>query len=321
MELSNGDVMQPGILYMVCVMENASSIRFAKKAGADLLTTTTSVSEYPEATDNKGKDASWNGVANPALFHAYVNAGVTLGQVYIPESDSYDQIVLNTTKLVVGQGAYVQVPADKNITVTQGGEFGPSPAPRRMVAENETSNYEVRFAPINQNFEDRVFVQTDDSKTPDVYTVGLDLAKMGVSAKIAQIWIDRYDTKLCLNTMAPVNGEADYPLVLSVPQDGKYTIDILRSTEEQPNELYLTRDGEAIWNLSQNAYTVKLEQGTTARYGLRTIAKAPQVTTDFEPIWVDPEGNAIKAAKVLINNHVYIIRDGKLYTITGSLVR
>ncbi len=320
-QLSNGDVMQPGILYMVCVMENASSIRFAKKAGADLLTTTTSVSEYPEATDNNGKDASWNGVANPALFHAYVNAGVTYGQVYIPESDSYDPIVLNTTKLVVGQGAYVQVPADKNITVTQGGEFGPSPAPRRMVAENETSNYEVRFAPINQNFEDRVFVQTDDSKTQDVYTVGLDLAKMGVSAKIAQIWIDRYDTKLCLNTMAPVNGEADYPLVLSVPQDGKYTIDILRSTEEQPNELYLTRDGEAIWNLSQNAYTVKLEQGTTARYGLRTIAKAPQVTTDFEPIWVDPEGNAIKAAKVLINNHVFIIRDGKLYTITGSLVR
>lgn len=320
-QLSNGDVMQPGILYMVCVMENASSIRFAKKAGADLLTTTTSVSEYPEATDNKGKDASWNGVANPALFHAYVNAGVTLGQVYIPETDSYTQIVLNTTKLVVGQGAYVQVPEDKDITVTQGGEFAPSPAPRRMVAENETSNYEVRFAPINQNFEDRVFVQTDDSKTPDVYTVGLDLAKMGVSAKIAQIWIDRYDTKLCLNTMAPVNGEADYPLVLSVPQDGKYTIDILRSTEEQPNELYLTRDGEPIWNLSQNAYTVKLEQGTTARYGLRTVSKAPQITTGIEETWVDPEGNAIKAAKVLINNHVYIIRDGKLYTITGSLVR
>lgn len=322
-QLNNGDVMQPGILYMVCVMENASSIRFAKKAGAGLLTTTTSVREYLHPTDPEEHtgDASWNGVANPALFHAYVNAGVTFGQVYVPESDSYTQIVLNTTKLVVGQGAYVQVPADKNITVTQGGEFGPSPAPRRMVAENETSSYEVCFAPINQNFEDRVFVQTDDSKTPDVYTVGLDLAKMGVSAKIAQIWIDRYDTKLCLNTMAPVNGEADYPLVLSVPQDGKYTIDILRSTEEQPNELYLTRDGEAIWNLSQNAYTVKLEQGTTARYGLRTIAKAPQVTTDFEPIWVDPEGNAIKAAKVLINNHVYIIRDGKLYTITGSLVR
>lgn len=320
-QLSNGDVMHPGILYMVCVMENASSIRFAKADGASLLTTTTSVSEHPEATDNDGKDANWNGVANPALFHAYVNAGAKLGQVYVPETDSYTQIVLNTTKLVVGQGAYVQVPEDKDITVTQGGEFAPSHAPRRMVAENETSNYEVRFAPINQAFEDRVFVQTDNSKTPDVYTVGLDLAKMGVSAKIAQIWIDRYDTKLCLNTMAPVNGTADYPLVLSVPQDGKYTIDILRSTEEQPNELYLTRDGEAIWNLSQNAYTMRLEQGTTARYGLRTISKAPQITTGIEPIWVDPEGNAIKAAKVLINNHVYIIRDGKLYTITGSLVR
>lgn len=257
-------------------------------------------------------------MANPALFHAYVNAGATLGQVYVPETDSYTPIVLNTAKLVVGQGAYVQAPTNKDITVQQGGEFGSIPAPRRMVAENEASNYEVRIAPINQAFEDRVFVQTDNSKTPDVYTIGLDLAKMGVSAKIAQIWIDRYDTKLCLNTMAPVNGTADYPLVLSVPQEGKYTIDILRSTNEQPNELYLTRDGEAIWNLSQNAYTVRLEQGTTARYGLRTVSKAPQTTTDIEPIWVDPEGNAIKAAKVLINNHVYIIRDGKIYTITGQ---
>ena len=320
-QLGNGDVMQPGKLYMVCVMENAPYIRFAKKDGAPLLTTTTSVSLYAQSTGDD-EDANWNGVANPALFHAYVNAGVNIGQVYVSESDSYTPIVLNNTKLVVGQGAYVQVPAAKDeIVVSQGGSFAPTSAPRRMVAENETSNYEVRIAPINQNFEDRVFVQTDDSKTPDVYTVGLDLAKMGVSAKIAQIWIDRYDTKLCLNTMAPVNGEANYPLVLSVPQDGKYTIDILRSTEEQPNELYLTRDGEAIWNLSQNAYTVKLEQGTTSRYGLRTVSKAPQVTTDFEPIWVDPEGKEIKAAKVLINNHVYIIRDGKLYTITGSLVR
>ena len=318
-QLGNGEVLQPGTLYMVCVMENASSIRFAKKAGESLLTTTTSVSKYESQTGND-EDASWNGVSNPALFHAYVNAGVPIGQVYVSESDSYTPIVLNTTKLVVGQGAYVQVPANKDITVTQGGSFAAA-APRRLVSQNETSNYEVRIAPINKDFTDRVFIQTDDSKTPDVYTVGQDLSKMGVSTIVAQMWIDRYNTKLCLNTMAPINGEADYPLVISVPQEGKYTIDILRSTEKQPNELYLTRDGQIIWNLSQNAYTLTMEQGTTSCYGLRTISKAPQIATDVEETWVDGEDKVVKAAKVLIDNHVYIIRDGKVYTITGQTVK
>ena len=319
-QLGNGDVMQPGKLYMVCVMENASSIRFAKKAGASLLTTTTSVSAYAQSTGNE-EDASWNGVANPALFHAYVNTGAIIGQVYVSESDSYTPIVLNTTKLVIGQGAYVQVPADKDIVVSQGGTYAPTSAPRRRLSQSEISNYEVRVAPINKEYTDRVFIQTDENKTPDVYTVGQDLAKMGVSSKVAQMWIDRYNTKLCLNTMAPVNGEADYPLVLSVPQDGKYTIDILRSIDEQPSDLYLTRDGQIIWNLSQNAYTITLEQGSNTRYGLRTVAKAPQTTTDVEQTWVSNEDRAVKAAKVLIDNHVYIIRDGKIYTITGQTVK
>ena len=146
--------------------------------------------------------------------------------------------------------------------------------------------------------------------------------KMGVSSKVAQMWINRYDTKLCLNTMAPIEAQVDYPLGIIVPEAGKYTISIKYTANDNSQaDLFLTLAGEPIWNLSQNAYTVKLEQGTTSRYGLRTVSKAPQTTTDIEPIWMDPEGNAIKAAKVLINNHVYIIRDGKLYTITGSLVR
>ena len=138
---------------------------------------------------------------------------------------------------------------------------------------------------------------------------------------MAQMWIERYDAKLCLNTMAPVEGQADYPLGIFAPEAGEYSISIVRTATEQAADLYLTLDGEIIWNLSHNAYTAQLEAGTTARYGLRTIAKAPQITTDIEETWGDSEGIEIKAAKILINNHVYILRDGKLYTITGSLVR
>lgn len=317
--VANGEALLPGKLYMIVLMSDASAIRFAKKADTPYFTNSTSVSTYASETGSD-TDANWNGIANPALFHAFVNAGATLGQVYQPASETYTPIVMEETKFVVGQAVFVQAPADKSIVVSSGASYAPR---RYMKAETtETTKFEVRIAPINTDYTDRVFVQLNEEKTQDIYTVGMDLQKMGVSSKVAQMWINRYDTKLCLNTMAPIEDQVDYPLGIIVPEAGKYTISIKYTANDNSQaDLYLTLDGEPIWNLSQNAYTVKLEQGTTSRYGLRTVSKAPQTTTDIEPIWMDPEGNAIKAAKVLINNHVYIIRDGKLYTITGSLVR
>ena len=316
--LANGDKMVPGKLYMIAFVADAPVIRFKAEDKDNLLNTATSVSVYPS---DIATDANWNGVANPALFHAYVNTGATLGQVYNSNTDSYSPVVMSGTKFVVGQALFVQAPADKDITVSYGGGYAGAPRRFAKVEQSSNVNFEVHIAPANKEHTDVVFVQTDDTKAPDVYTVGQDLTKMGVSSKVAQMWIERYDAKLCLNTMAPVEGQADYPLGIFAPEAGEYSISIVRTATEQAADLYLILDGEIIWNLSHNAYTAQLEAGTTARYGLRTIAKAPQITTDIEPIWSDPEGNAIKAAKILINNHVYILRDGKLYTITGSLVR
>ena len=309
-------MMYPGQLYMIMILSDAPVIRFAKADGAGLLTTQTSVTKYD--SDVEG-DKGWNAVSNPAIFHAYVNPGVSLGQVYIPGEDRYKPISMSSSKMVVGQGAYVQVDASKEIDVSYGGGYA-GVAARRAAAESANAKFEVRIAPINKEETDLVFVETDATKTPDAYTVGMDLAKMGVSTQAAQMWVNRYNKQLCMNTMAPVDGQADYPLGIFAPEDGEYSISILRTGVEQPSDLYLTLDGEIIWNLSKNAYTAQLEQGTTSRYGLRMVAKAPQITTEIETI-VDSEGKVIKAAKVLIDNQVYIIRDGKLYTITGSLVR
>ena len=314
------NMMYPGQLYMISILSDAPVIRFAKADGAGLLTTHTSVTQYDsDAAGDKG----WNAVSNPALFHAYVNAGVDEGQVYIPGEDRYKLITMSASKMVVGQGAYVQVDAYKDVDVSYGAPYDAvAPAPRRAKAEtSENTRFETRIAPINKEVTDLVIIGTDESKTPDAYTVGMDLTKMGVSTQVAQMWVNRYNMQLCKNTMAPIDGQAEYPLGIFAPEDGEYSISILRTGVEQPSDLYLTLDGEIIWNLSKNAYTAQLEAGTTARYGLRTIAKAPQITTGIEETWVDSEGKEIKAAKVLINDHVYIIRDGKLYTITGSLVR
>jgi hypothetical protein len=300
---------------MIAFVIDAPVIRFKAENKDELLNTTLSVTTHPSAITT---DANWNGIANPALFHAYVNTGAIIGQVYNSAYDNYSTVVMSTTKFVVGQALFVQAPADKPIHVAYGSGY--AAAPRRAKAEETSSLYEVRIAPANKEYTDALFVQTNEEKNPDVYTIGQDLTKMGVSTKVAQMWVDRYNAKLCLNTMAPVDGQVDYPLGIFAPEAGEYSIGILRTVTEQAEDIYLTLDGEVIWNLSKNAYTVELEAGTTSRYGLRTVAKAPRITTDIEETTVGGEGKEIKAVKVLINDHVYILRDGKVYTITGQIV-
>ena len=324
----NGGIMIPGRLYLIALSFDAPVIRFKANDKNHLLTTNTEVSAYPESTDNNDKDAGWNGVANPALFQAYLNATGTsdlvIGQVYNPNG-GYNQVVLNTTKLTVGQGAFIQVSESKSsIVVKEGADYAssaPTAAPRRnTLNDNEIINYEVRIAPINKEYTDRVFIQTNADKDEDRYMVGKDLVKMGVSSSVAQMWINRYDAKLCLNTMAPEEENAEYPLSIFVPQTGEYTIGIFRTAEEQQAELYLTLDGDAIWNLSKNSYTMDIEQGTISRYGLRIhVKKTPQVATSIDEAIVDAKSEV--ATKVLIDNHVFIIRGDKVYTINGQLVK
>ena len=314
LELKEGDkTIQPGTLYMIGLMMDAPVIRFTKKDGAPLLTTGTSVTTY---ASSETTDANWNGIANPALFAAYVNAGATLGQVYNNDgSDSYSTINLSTAKLILGQPVFVQAPTNKAITVSYGGAY--AAAPRRAKAA-ETSEYELRISTYGAKYTDRLFVQADENKEQDVYTIGKDLAKMGVSARVAQMWINRYDTKLCMNTFAPINGVAEYPLGIYTPKNGEYRLS-LATMPDSETSIYLTYDGEAIWNLANGAYAVDLEKGTDNHYGIRvTVKNAPQTTTGIDEAIVDAKG---ETRKVLINDQVFIIRGDKVYSIDGQLVK
>ena len=237
----------PGRLYMIGLMIDAATVRFEMKDGEEMSTTTTSVTEHNSAN---ATDAGWNGVANPALFHAFINPGVAEGQVYNPDSKSYSLITLNTSRLVVGEGAFVQAPA--SIAVINAVTSNPFSAPRRTQAHANLI-YDVRIAPAEADYTDRLFVKTTDSKEAEVYTVGEDLAKVGVSSLVPQMWINRYGEKLCVNTQELRNYTATYPLGISVPTEGDYTINVEETDSE--HTLYLTLDGRVIWNLSMAPYT------------------------------------------------------------------
>ena len=310
---NDGDkTLQPGRLYMIGLMLDAPSIRFTKKFGAALLTTNTSVTAHSGAAAST--DHGWNGVANPALFHAFVNPGVEEGQVYLPDESRYETTPLNTTKFVVGEGAFVQAPANKAITVSANGSFA---APRRANA-NATNKFDVRIAPVEAAYTDRLFVKATDSKETDEYIIGQDLVKMAVSSKVAQLWVDRYGEQLCVNTQELTNQTAYYPLGIRVPKAGEYTISQESMAETGNYTLYLTYNGEVIWNLTNGAYTASLPQGDVMGYGLRVIAKTPSVATGVDEALIDAQGNT---QKVLIDNKVYIIRGNNVYSADGQLVK
>ena len=306
----SGHDMQPGKLYMIWFRNAQTAIEFHKKSGASLVTNNTYVAL---ASGSKADQSNWNGIANPALYYASLSTGAEDGDVLkYNGNDSY--VPGSTSNMIVGEPMFVQVSAPSTVYATPAG--GASPAPYRRALQETTANnrFVVELTQAGR-LNDRMIVQTAEEKANE-YVIGKDLAKMGVSALNAQMWIDRYDAKLCKNTLALQGEQVEYPLNFSAPAAGEY---VLSAMQERGNAtLYLTRNGEAIWNLTESDYVLHLEKGTAANYGLRVSAKAPQVATGIDEAVVDAQG---ETKKVLINNQVFIIRGEKVYTIDGQMVK
>ena len=310
-------MLEPGRAYLFILLStSAEQVTFRKKVQEPILTTGTSVEQYNSMTGDD-KDRGWNGIANPALFKAYLNAGASFAQKINSAGDGYETVDEDQL-LVVGQPIYVQVPAAKSV-VADGSSYSPSPV-RRMLTKATPTRYEVTIASSGATKNaDRVFVQINEEKEQNKYTIGQDLAKFGTGSTIAQMWINRYNSKLSVNTIAPEGETSDFPMSIYAPKAGEYTIAIEHAKETEDYILYLTYNGEAIWNLSESDYVAYLNKGTDANYGLRiSVKKTPAIATGIDEAVVDAQGDI---RKVLINDKVFIIRGDKVYTIDGQLVK
>ena len=307
----NGGVMMPGKLYLIYLASAQLSLEF-HKTGGGILTTTLSLT----TTSGSGDKANWNAIANPALYHADLGISVI--------ADASEDVLQFTnggytpttaSNMIVGAPIFVQV--NNPQSTVNANVHGGAPAPYRRALQTQTAanRFVVEIA-RNGVMNDRLIVQTADEKD-NTYVIGQDLAKMGVGTKTAQMWMERYNTKLCKNTVEMVNESAEYPLSIYAPANGEY---VLTAAQQKGNEvLYLTRNGEAIANLNDGDYTLFLNRGNTSEYGLRVcVRKAPQIATGIDEAVVDAQGDI---RKVLINDKVFIIRGDKAYSIDGQLVK
>lgn len=308
-----GAEMVPGKLYMIYLASAQSKLDFYKKAGAALQTRNLTVST---ASGSAGASfANWNAISNPALYTADLSTGVSAYQTYDNnDGQTYTVVDAATSGIIVAKPIFVQVNTPGTVYATVPAGPDPAPAYRRAPQAANDAKFVVEIS-CNGKMADRLIVETADEKE-NLYVIGQDLSKFGVSKKVAQMWINRYDSKLCKNTVEFEGERAEYPLSIYAPVAGEYVLTAAQQRGEEA--LYLTRNGEAIWNLSEGDYVLSLENATTAQYGLRISAKAPQNATGVDEAVVDAQG---ETRKVLINDKVYIIRGDKVYSVDGQLVK
>ena len=313
------DVLNPGQGYMIAFTSPVQTVRFVKKSDAPIIFN----GEVTVTAEGEGTNKGINAIANPMAYHANLNlAGV--GQVHDGGeigSDGYDPVTISNMNYIVGKTVYVQVDGEQTVSVANS-KITPAAAPVRRAAKATDKKYMVledyyAIELTNANgVGSKLYVLPEEDKE-DKYVIGHDLVKMGMSTKKAQIWVNRYGANLGLNTTALINETAEFPINLYAPVAGEYTITNTLVPDEDYT-VYLTLNGNAIWNLSSAPYSITLDNGTTKGYGLRLSRKAPQTPTGIDEAVVDAQG---ETRKVLINNKVYIIRGEKVYSADGQLVK
>jgi len=316
--LVNTATFQPGVFYLVEFADGScNTFRFTKASGEDL----NNAANITLAENGNGvqdsPDAGWNGIANNSLQNASISLTSTgVAQIFDPAQNAFVTINLGNTLFAIGTPLFVQVGA-AGVTANNSAVAHNTNAPARMLAQTDDEtfgNYTVRIkAEGATKMADQMFISASENAESS-YVIGKDLTKMFMgNAAVAQLWVNDYGKKLSMNQAVLVDNVAETSLTLYAPKAGNYEV-YLKDIPEDAT-IYLLENGEAIAALNDGAFSVTLAKGENTQYGLRinAIKTTPGVVTSIDEALVGGD-----LQKVLLDGVVYIVRDGKLFTVLGQ---
>ena len=301
-------VMQPCRLYSITLdpQNNYNTIRFQKADGDLVAGNSVTLNSYSSAVDEK--HANWNGVGNGTLHHADAGLSVPTIQVYQSGNKTFLPVDRAQYSLVIGSAFMVQQTGTMTLNQATHDKLL---APRRAASVQPTA---IQIASEGQPFSDQLFISADEM-AGQVYTQGADVAKAGNigNVNVPQIWTNAYNSKLCAHEAQLINGEASYTLSLYAPANGSYTLTSKNIPEGYT--LYLTQNGNRIWDLSER-YVLDLTKGTATEYGLLLVENY-KMPTAVENIG----SKADETQKIMHNGILYILRNGKVFNAQGARVK
>lgn len=303
-----GNTLEPGKFYFFTVNGSWNTYRFKSKEA-----TYTQPAAVSLTMNGEGPDANWCAVGNSMLQHVTANfSGSGYVQVYKNGLDAYLPVSISEAAFVVGCPFFIQATEETLLVLNATNSASAYYAPRRAQAHNGVAR--INLTPVDGGYSDQIYVSGTD-KEQEGYVMGHDLSKAGLSKEVSQLWIANYGQKLSVHEAAWQGENAICPLGIYVPEEGEYTL--TATQPEDGTQVYLTIDGTPVWNISETAYILSLGKGTMNNYGLMLL-QASRMPTGVENV---ESADDEKAQKIILNNQLYILRDSRMYDVTGKKVK
>lgn len=284
---------------------------------------------YGAGTDMySGGDASLiNGelVVNTDADQNMEYQSTTIPYVSVPSHDfaEYVQTDITETKLLPGWSFFVQVDADGDLTFAVSNQRpnndNPIYAPKRSAVDEV-----LRTGIILSDGEasDKTTILISDQYSGADYEIGADLEKMFGNGYTLATYSLSGSTRLAYNAMSKSDATAVIPIGYRAPAEGEYTYSLNPRYAEAKFERVDLIDYQtgSLTNLMTSSYTFMTGRTQDdSRFALNVVMK-PTITTDVEAVSGERlEVNGVQ--KVIINDHMYIIRSGKMYDATGKCVK
>ncbi|MBQ7192149.1 MAG: InlB B-repeat-containing protein [Paludibacteraceae bacterium] len=299
-----GNTLYAGKAYLIGFNPGQPNILRVKAANSAFAAVTSmTLNEYSAGED---ADKNWNAVGNPNYNYVSINQDA---HVYDNTNHAFVVYSYNQYTFVVGTPMFIQFAGTLNLGTTDHGQYR---APRM---DNKISAC-VRISREDATrFDNQLYIRASEEAT-NGFDYGHDLVTMNetTSNTAALIWTENYGKRLAIEE-APMDEQIDYALGISAPAAGTYTLQQVGDVENA--EVYLTYEGQIIWNLSKSAYSLDLGKGANSGYGLRLIIGRNNVVTGLDEMGSDTDNTQ----KVILNGNLFILRDGKLFNATGSQVK
>jgi len=304
--VASSGILHPGTLYMIYTASATAWRLTAANPAAIVEAESVAVAANPSSFGDH--HAGWNAIANPRLSNASASLNeVNYATLYDNQNSVYDVVILAEQTFVPAEPFFVQTPAAGSVLFAADDA---APAPWR-VAPTEKPVMIVALTNEAQTFTDKAYLSIVDDKQ-NGFLIGHDLEKMQVAAPaVPQLWVEAYNMHLAACEL-PFDGfERVVPIGMYAPVEGDYTIAI----NNVPNEYVITllKSGQAVWTISEGACVASLQAGNNADYALRVIQKH-DVVTGMD----DLNGTNAEVRKMIIDGQIYILRDGKTYTVQGG---
>lgn len=270
--------------------------------------------------DNKAH-SGWNIIVSP-LMRAYRCAAVPEGPVasWLTEDGSYWQRPIEEIKPAIP----FSYQAKENGTFSFGATMV-APAPRRVAATDEPTRIQwiqLEIADAEGNG-DQAGIYSHPTRYDGTYQTGIDVAKQSFEASRALLYTTHAYGDMAFAGVADSLLERGIPVTIYSPAGQELTFS-LRENDwlDRLAEVWLIDNETGTrTDLLRDDYSFLSKAGTTAgRFVIMGRFYAPGVATGIMDVQSD-DVQGTKARKVLVDDKMYILINGRTYDATGKLVK